>query len=303
MADKFNVVDEHVRAMEDNVEQTAAWDGPLFDAWLRYRNLIESAMRPVGEAAFTLHPPPSGGRCLDVGCGLGDTTFRLAELVGSGGSAHGVDVAPRMIGVAQADLERAATANVSFAIADVEADDLGGPYDYAFGRCGVMFFAHPVPAFRNVCRHLEPGSIINLIVWRRKIDNEWLYASERAVQRHLDHPEESDVPTCGPGPFAMANADVVTDQLTYGGFEDIRLARCDMLYKIGGDLDEAVEFNMALGPAAEILRGWGDRIDEIRPTIAADIRQALSPFVTEDGSVRGLASVWIVSGRKPASSA
>ena len=300
MADTLNVIDEHVRAMEDNVEQAAAWDGPLFDVWLQYRDLIESALRPVSEAAFALHPPPPGGRCLDVGCGLGDTTFRLAGLVGGDGSAHGVDVAPRMIAVARTDLEHADAANVSFAVADAETDDLGGTYNYAFGRCGVMFFAHPVPAFRNVCRHLEPGSSINLIVWRRKADNEWLHTSELAVKKYLDHPEESDVPTCGPGPFAMANADVITDQLKYGGFEDIRLARRDLLYKIGDSLDEAVEFNMALGPAAEILRQWGDRIDEIRPTITADIREVLSRFVAEDGSVRGPGSVWVVSGRKPA---
>ena len=57
---------------------------------------------------------------------------------------------------------------------------------------------------------------------------------------------------------------------------------------------------VALGPAAEILRQWGDRIDQIRPTIAADIRGVLAQFVTEDGSVRGPGSVWVVSGRKPA---
>jgi hypothetical protein len=34
--------------------------------------------------------------------------------------------------------------------------------------------------------------------------------------------------------------------------------------------------------------------------IAADIREVLSRFVTEDGSVSGPGSVWIVSGRKPA---
>ena len=299
MDDETQLVDPEVRAREDNVEATAAWDGPLFDVWLEYRELIESALRPIGEAAFALHLPPPGGRCLDVGCGLGDTTFRLAELVGREGRAHGVDVAPRMIEVANEDLERAGTPNVSFTVGDVESDDLGGTYDYAFGRCGVMFFAHPVPAFRNVHRHLEPGSLINLIVWRRKIDNEWLHSTELAVQKYLDHPEESDVPTCGPGPFAMANADVVTDQLMFGGFEDIRLDRRDLFYKLGNDLDQAVAFNMALGPAAEILRQWGDRIDDVRPTIAAEIREVLSQFVAEDGSVQGPGSVWIVSGRKP----
>ena len=129
----------HLRAAHQCAHHAAA-GGP---AVLRYRDLIESALRPLGEAAFALHPPSPGSRCLDIGCGLGDTTFRLAELVGPEGRAHGVDVAPRMIAVARADLEREATANVSFAVADVEADDLSGTYDYAFGRCGVMFFAHP----------------------------------------------------------------------------------------------------------------------------------------------------------------
>jgi SAM-dependent methyltransferase len=293
------VATSETRTFEDNAEQTAAWDGPLFDVWIAYRELIESALWPIGERAFEFHPPPPGARCLDVGCGLGRTTLRLAELVGPGGSAHGVDVAPRMIETANEDLEREGTSNVSFAVADVETDDLGGTYDYAFGRCGVMFFANPVPAFRNIRSSLVPGGLINVVVWRQKIDNGWLHETELAVKEHVEHPEESDVPTCGPGPFAMANADTITAQLKASGFEDIRLARDDRDYMIGRDLDEAVEFNMSLGPAAEILRAWGDRIDEIRPQIRESLRETLSKFVTDDGSVAGPASVWIVSGRAP----
>jgi len=290
---------EAVRTFEDNVEQTAAWDGPLFDIWLAYRDLIEDSLVPYSEAAFELHPPPPGGRCLDIGCGLGDTTFRLAELVGGDGRSHGVDVAPRMIEVAQADLEREGTPNVSFAVADVEMDDLGGPFDYAFGRCGVMFFAHPVPAFRNVREQLAPGGLLNVVVWRRKLDNDWLHKAELVVEKYLERPEETDEPTCGPGPFAMANADTVTDMVKFAGYEDIRLARCDLPYKIGNDLDQAVAFNMAIGPAAEVLRLWGDRVDDIRATIEAELHEALAEFVTEDGTVVAPASTWIVSGRKP----
>lgn len=290
---------EVARTFEDNVEQTAAWDGPLFDVWLAYRELIEESVRPHGEAGFELHPPPAGGRCLDIGCGLGDTTFRMAELVGPEGHAHGVDVAPRMIEVAHADLGREGTPNVSFAVADVETDDLGAAYDYAFGRCGVMFFAHPVPAFRNVREHLAPGGLLNVVVWRRKLDNDWVHKAERIVERYLEHPEESDQPTCGPGPFAMANADTVSDMVKFAGFEDIRLARRDVPYKIGNDLDQAVAFNMALGPAAEVLRLWGDRIDGIRSTIESELYEGLEEFVTEDGTVVAPSSTWVVSGRKP----
>jgi len=292
-------VGDAIPTFEDNVEATAAWDGPLFDIWLHYRPLIEESLGPHGEAALALHPPPAGGQCLDIGCGLGDTTFRMAELVGPEGRSHGVDVAPRMIEVAQQDLERAGTPNVSFAVADVESDDLGGTYDYAFGRCGTMFFANPVPAFRNVRSQLAPGGLLNIVVWRHKLDNDWLHKAELIVKKYLDKPDETDEPTCGPGPFAMANADTVSDMVKFGGYEDIRLARCDLPYKMGDDLDQAVVFNMAIGPAAEVLRLWGDRVDDIRPTIEAELYEGLEEFVTEDGSVVGPSSTWIVTGRAP----
>jgi SAM-dependent methyltransferase len=204
-----------------------------------------------------------------------------------------------MIAVAAEDLARSPASNVSFAVADVEADGLGGTYDYAFARCGVMFFAHPVPAFRNIRAHLAPGGELCLIVWRRKLDNEWVRRTEEVVAKYVEHPEESDVPTCGPGPFAMANADTVSDQLMAAGFERVTLARHDFAYRIGGGLDEAVSLNMSLGPAAEVLRQWGDRIDDIRPSIEADIRAALSEYVDDDGAVRAGGSVWIISARAP----
>ncbi len=293
-------VSEGIWTGEDNVETTAAWDGPLFEIWRDYRQLIEDSLVPHGEAALALHPPPTGGRCLDIGCGFGDTTFRMAELAGPSGRAHGVDIAPRMIEIAQQDLEREGTPNVTFAVADVEADDLAGTYDYAFGRCGTQFFANPVPAFRNVRGALEPGGLLNIVVWRRKLDNEWLHKAELIVEKHLEHPEETDEPTCGPGPFAMANADTVSDMVKFAGYEDVRLARCDLPYKIGNDLDEAVAFNLAIGPAAEILRLWGERVDDIRPTIERELYDGLGEFVQDDGTVVASSSTWVVTGRVPA---
>ena len=91
----------------------------------------------------------------------------------------------------------------------------------------------------------------------------------------------------------MANADTVSEQLKIAGFEQITLQRCDLPLKIGNDLDHAVEFNMALGPAGEVLRLWEDRIDEIRPKIAAELREALAEFDGPDG-VFAPASTWII---------
>jgi hypothetical protein len=96
----------------------------------------------------------------------------------------------------------------------------------------------------------------------------------------------------------MADADTVSEQLKIAGFEAVSFQRCDLPLKIGRDLDHAVEFNMALGPAGEVLRLWEDRIEEIKPKIAAELREALADLDGPNG-VYAPASTWIISAKAP----
>lgn len=292
-------VTDAIREVEDNVEATEAWNGPLFEIWIEYRDIVAEGLRDHGEAALSANPPREGDRVLDIGCGLGDTTVRLAGLVGPGGHAHGVDVAERMIETAIEEAAQAGLENVSFAARDVETTPFDQTFDYAFSRMGTMFFANPVAALRNVRAALAPGGLLNMVVWRRKLDNDFMHRAELVVAEYLQEPEESEAPRCGPGPFSMANADTVSDVLKHAGFQDVRLSRQDLPYKIGNDLEQAVAFNMALGPAAEVLRMWGSRADEIRPTIVEDLHKALASFVVDGGAVIAPASTWAVTARAP----
>ncbi len=278
----------------DNAEATEAWSGPLFDLFVKYRDLTAAGLGAHGEAAMRLSPPRPRERVLDLGCGFGETTLRLASLVGEEGSALGIDVSEPFIEAARKEAED--IANVDFMVADVQTLELPREFDYAYARMGLMFFANPVAALRNVANALNPGGRLCAVVWRRKLDNEWVHRAEQVVEEYLEHPEESDEPTCGPGPFSMANADTLTEQLTIAGFEDISLRRSDLPLKIGDNLDQAVEFNMALGPAGEVLRLWGDRVDEIRPKIAAQLRETLADLETPNG-VFAPASTWLITAR------
>jgi ubiquinone/menaquinone biosynthesis C-methylase UbiE len=285
--------------MTANDEAIEAWNGPLFDRFVQFRHVLTTGLGAHGEQALALYPPQPGERVLDVGCGFGDTTQQIATLVGPDGEAFGIDAAERFIELAGSEAEQAGVVNARFAVADAEAGFDGSGYDLAFSRFGTMFFANPVAALRNMRRALKPGGRLCMVVWRRKLDNDWMYSAEQVVKGFVDRPDESDEPTCGPGPFSMADADVVSDQVRAAGFTDVVLHRCDIQITAGRDLDEAVAMLMALGPGGEVLRLLGDRADTVRPQIQAALEAELGRFETADGTLLAPASSWIVAAVNP----
>src|SRR5215211_4888278 len=278
-----------------NAEAIQAWDGPLFDRFVKFRHIVTTGLGAHGDEALRLNPPQEGQRVLDVGCGFGDATQQIAALVGPSGEAAGVDAAQNFIEAATREAEEAGVPNAHFLVADVQTDPLGGPYDAAFSRMGTMFFISPVAALRNVRESLVPGGQLTMVVWRRREDNHWLYRAQQIVEGIVQKPEEYDEPTCGPGPFSMANADTVTDQLMHAGWENISLRRCDIEILGGNDMDEAIDLVMSIGPAGEILRLQGDRAAHLVPEVEAALCEGLLDYQREDGTIWAMASTWIVT--------
>jgi SAM-dependent methyltransferase len=282
-----------------NTEAIEAWDGPLFDRFVQFRHLLVGSLGVHGDEGLRVLAPAPGEHALDIGCGFGDTTQQLAGLVGPGGSALGVDAAPRFIETARAEAAQAGAGNARFEVADVQAHCFEEQFDVAFSRMGTMFFANPVAALRNVRKALVPGGRLTMVVWRSKTENEGFYRSQLITEKFVTKPEEYDEPTCGPGPFSMGNADTTSGILLSAGFEQISLLRCEEPILIGTDLDEAVEFVMSIGPAGEILRLAGERAAHLHGQVAAALREDMAAWVKPDGTVMGPASTWIVTASAP----
>jgi ubiquinone/menaquinone biosynthesis C-methylase UbiE len=288
-------------AMRDaNSIVVEAWNTILFEKFCRFRHLLTHGLSAHSDELLRRHPPRAGGDVLDVGCGFGDTTLQLAASVGPSGSATGVDCAANFIDSARCDAEGEALGNARYFVGDVQSTPLGGPYEYAFSRFGTMFFTSPGAALRNVRRALLPGGALHLIVWRRREDNPWLHEAERTVRQLVpvvSH-EETDQVHCGPGPFSMAGPDLVSDLLQASGFTQVGFERFDTDICIGRDLDEAIDFAMALGPAGEIIRLAGEAARARQTDVALALRETLQRFARQDG-IWAPSSTWFVRAINP----
>jgi len=286
--------------MQDNDIVVKAWNTVLFDKFCRFKHLLTDGLSEHSDKALAWHGPPQAARVLDVGCGFGDSSRSIAKRVGPKGEAVGVDCAENFVKSARRDAAEAGVDNASFFVADVQGDDLRGPYDFAFSRFGTMFFTLPGAAMRNVRKALKPRGELTIIVWRRREDNPWVHDAELCVKEIVPviaH-EDTDQVHCGPGPFSMASPDVVSTMLRGSGFERIGFERFDADICIGRDMDEAIEFAMALGPAGEIIRLAGEDGEKRKEQVVAALRTALEPYARGNG-VWAPSSTWIVTARNP----
>ena len=284
-------------ATVSNDEFTAFWNNVLAAKFDRFRNILLHGLSyhsrvPLQDLRFA-----PGSRVLDVGCGWGDTAIELARMVGPSGSVVGLDCCTSFLDYARKEARDAGVSNVSFVDADVQRYRFSPEYDFCFSRFGMMFFSSPVFAMRNIKNALKPGGRLMFITWRSLEHNPWAAIPKKLVLGFLPPPGDN-AQTCGPGPFSMASPDVVTAQLKAAGFHDIHFEPIEGPVMVGSTVDQAMQFQLALGPAGEIVREAGTEAERRRTEIESALRAELARHMSSDGVVMQSAS-WTITARKP----
>jgi SAM-dependent methyltransferase len=240
-----------------------------------------------------------GDKVLDVGCGFGDTAVKLAERVGPSGEVVGIDCCKEFLDFGRKEAATRRLKHLSFAEGDALLERFEPEYDFVFSRFGTMFFENPVAGLRNMRSALKPGGIMVHIVWRRPEDNPWLSMAKDVVLNFLPPPGEG-ARTCGPGPFSMSDEPMVTKMMEIAGYADISFQRVDAPVLIGRTVEDAINFQLALGPAGEVFREAGTEAEAKRSEIEAALAVAISAQKKEaDGIVMGSSS-WVISAKNPA---
>jgi len=273
------------------------WNDILVPKFMKYRHILVGGLTHHSAAILPSLPLAEGDRVLDVGCGFGDTAIHFAKRVAPTGSVVGIDCCEAFLEIARGDAAACGVTNAEFVMGDAQFEPFDPVYDFCFSRFGTMFFENPVAGMRNMRQALKPGGQFTMIVWRRIEDNPWLALPKEIVLRYLPPPGE-DARTCGPGPFSMANQDMVTGMLKSAGLTDIHFERVDAPIMVGRSPDDAMGFQLALGPAGEVFREAGDEAERRREEIEQALSEELSRFATDEGIVLPSSS-WKVSARHP----
>jgi SAM-dependent methyltransferase len=209
----------------------------------------------------------------------------------------GVDCCDGFLDYGRQDAKAAGLTNVNFLEADVQTYPFQPVHDFCFSRFGTQFFENPVAGLRNMRKSLRPDGTMTMIVWRGINDNPWLGFAKQIVLQYLPPPGEN-AQTCGPGPFSMADTGVVTRQLEIAGYRDIQFERIDAQVFVGKDLEDAVAFQLAIGPAGEVYREAGKLGEARHDEIAQALKTELAKYQRPNGVMMDSSS-WKVTAKNP----
>lgn len=143
-------------------DPASCWEANA-ETWTRQSRLGYDIYRDrINSPAFlAMLPPVAGLEGLDIGCGEGTNTRRVAAL---GARMRGVDISPTFIRHAR-EAEAADPAGIDFAVAD--ALSLPFPdasFDFATAFMSLMDTTSPEKALREARRVLRPGGFLQFSI-------------------------------------------------------------------------------------------------------------------------------------------
>lgn len=159
-----------------------AAEAEAFFRFLDAADALES-IRAYRQRLLELHPPRPGQWILDIGCGVGHTTRRLAPLVGENGSVVGVDKSEALVAEAR---KRAAelSAPPVYRVGDARHLDFASQsFDVCRTERVLMYVEEPEQALDEMLRVLRPSGL--LAVFEFDYDGIVVDAPDRSFTRRL----------------------------------------------------------------------------------------------------------------------
>ena len=164
-------------AMSDSTSTTElrmTWESAA-PSWAKWEAKLSSGLADATETLIDIAGVKPGMRALDLACGAGVQTLRLAERVGPEGAVVACDISPTMLDHVRQNATRIGLQNIATMEAPAEElSEAEGPVDATICRLGLMLFASPRKALESVHRVLKPGARFAALVFTTPGNNPFM---------------------------------------------------------------------------------------------------------------------------------
>ena len=280
---------------EANARQRRYWNEIAGPRWVaapgfRERRNQESLALLLARLGLT-----GGESVLEIGCGTGALTLPMSAAVGEHGHVVAIDISEPMLGLARQRVAERGLHNVTLQLGDAQVFAFEkAAFDLATSRMGVMFFADPAAAFRNIGTAVKPGGRLVFACWAPLAENRHWLISYDVAERYLGPP--APPPAHDPGPLAFGDPGYVNRVLSAAGFAEVNIDRVHPMIVCGSPEEEARQALM-MGPTARLIEEKKPP-ESIRQKIAQEIEAAFA--AAGSGPLRLPATIFVVAARWPA---
>lgn len=279
-----------------NAEQVEFWNAQPGQNWVTHAADLDVMMRGITDILMAAAAPSPGERALDIGCGAGASSLALGEAVGPAGAVLGLDISAPLLRRAEERRAEGGAANVAFENADAQDHAFApGGFDLAVSRMGVMFFADPVAAFRNVRTALRPGGRIAFVAWAGPEANPWFATPQRVAVARLG--PVAATPRDAPGPMAFQDLDRVCALLTAADVAEVRGETVATDLHHPGGVEAVVALARHVGPTSRVLRERNGTPEDEAAILTA-LTDELERYRSADG-IRIPAAINLFTARSP----
>ena len=275
-------------------DQRQGWNG-VADDWLKWWKVIEPASKNISRRMIELAKINEGSRVLDIATGIGEPSITVAYQVGESGYVLATDMSSKMLSIAkQRSVSLGLQDRMDFKECDAETIDLPSlSFDAALCRFGLMFLPDIRAGLANIYRSLVDGGFFSAAVWStpNKVPFITLTLDTIIKETKISPPQSNS-----PGPFSLADENLLKDLFVKSGFKDVTTERVDMVLT----LDSTDLFTRLVHETAEPVKAvLYNQTQEKRLEILRAITEAASQYVDKSSGVFSMSNEAIcIVGKK-----
>lgn len=257
-----------MRAAEDfdpdayTVESRNTWNA----AAPRYDKLSASLFGPTAAEFVEFAGIRKGWRVLDVACGPGIASRAAALRAGEKGKVLAVDLAPEMVALGASRPPEKKAAPIEWRVMDAEKLDLSdASFDAVVCQLGLMLFAKPLEALKEMRRAAAPGAPVACLVQGRRTS---MLFTALVMDALVQRAPRLRAPKGAPTLFAFGPDGILEEAFAQAGLTEIVTKRLSGVFRFSSAEEYWTTMTEGAGRTGAMLRSLSP---ELQNKVKADV--------------------------------